>query len=182
MSAGPGESAVVYGGSAGSAVFLVLLPGCSLGEKVDREPVQTLECTRLASLSGLYPAGGSVVLISWADYESGRTTVQLVDAEADTVKREVTLDGVWDTKRQALAHGFALCDREAKRTRWRVTKRAAEQNSRKSSKMVACGCLTLKSMVMGAHPLTARFLRFPQCGHPSSERSCHSVRQSKGRA
>ena len=44
---------------------------------------------------------------------------------------------------------------EAKRTRWRVTKRAAEQNSRKSSKMVACGCLTLKSMVMGAHPLTA---------------------------
>ena len=30
---------------------------------------------------------------------------------------------------------------EAKRTRWRVTKRAAEQNSRKSSKMVACGCL-----------------------------------------
>ena len=71
---------------------------------------------------------------------------------------------------------------EAKRTRWRVTKRAAEQNSRKSSKMVACGCLTLKFMVMGAHPLTARFLRFPQCGHPSSERSCHSVRQSKGRA
>lgn len=26
--------------------FLALLPGCSLGEKVDREPVQTLECTR----------------------------------------------------------------------------------------------------------------------------------------
>lgn len=71
---------------------------------------------------------------------------------------------------------------EAKRTRWRVTKRAAEQNSRKSSKMVACGCLTLKSMVMGAHPLTAIVFRFPQCGHPSSERSCHSVRQSKGRA
>ena len=71
---------------------------------------------------------------------------------------------------------------EAKRTRWRVTKRAAEQNSRKSSKMVACGCLTLKSMVMGAHPLTASFLRSPQCGHPPSERSCHSVRQSKGRA
>lgn len=71
---------------------------------------------------------------------------------------------------------------EAKRTRWRVTKRAAEQNSRKSSKMVACGCLTLKSMVIGAHPLTASFFRFPQCGHPSSERSCHSVRQSKGRA
>mgnify|MGYP001517258794 FL=1 len=71
---------------------------------------------------------------------------------------------------------------EAKRTRWRVTKRAAEQNSRKSSKMVACGCLTLKSMVMGANPPTASFFRFPQCGHPSSERSCHSVRQSKGRA
>ena len=71
---------------------------------------------------------------------------------------------------------------ETKRTRWRLTKRAAEQNSRKSSKIVACGCLTLKSMVMGAHPLTASFLRFPQCGHPSSERSCHSVRQSKGRA
>lgn len=71
---------------------------------------------------------------------------------------------------------------EVKRTRWRVTKRAAEQNSRKSSKMVACGCLTLKSMVMGAHPLTASFFRFPQCGHPSSEQSCHSVRQSKGRA
>ena len=79
---------------------------------------------------------------------------------------------------EALNHSFD----EAKRTRWRVTKRAAEQNSRKSSKMVACGCLTLKSMVMGAHPLTAIVFRFPQCGHPSSERSCHSVRQSKGRA
>lgn len=70
---------------------------------------------------------------------------------------------------------------ETKRTRWRATKRAAEQNSRKPSKMVACGCLTLKSMVMGAHSLTARPLHFPQCGHPPSERSCHSVRQSKGR-
>ena len=71
---------------------------------------------------------------------------------------------------------------EAKRTRWRVTKRAAEQNSRKPPFLMACGCLTLKSMVMGAHSLTARSLRFPQCGHPPSERSCHSVRQSKGRA
>ena len=70
---------------------------------------------------------------------------------------------------------------ETKRTRWRATKRAAEQNSRKPSKMVACGCLTLKSMVMGAHSLTARPLHFPQCGHPPSERPCHSVRQSKGR-
>lgn len=42
--------------------FLVLLPGCSLGEKVDREPVQTLECTRPAFLSGLYPAGGMSLL------------------------------------------------------------------------------------------------------------------------
>lgn len=71
---------------------------------------------------------------------------------------------------------------EAKRTRWRVTKRAAEQNSRKPPFLMACGCLTLKSMVIGAYPLTASSLRFPQCGHPSSERSCHSVRQSKGRA
>lgn len=71
---------------------------------------------------------------------------------------------------------------EAKRTRWRVTKRAAEQNSRKPPFLMACGCLTLKSMVIGAYPLTASSLRFPQCGHPSSERSCHSVQQSKGRA
>lgn len=71
---------------------------------------------------------------------------------------------------------------ETKRTRWRATKRAAEQNSRKPPFLMACGCLTLKSMVMGAHPLTASFFRFHQCGHPSSERSCHSVRQSKGRA
>ena len=70
---------------------------------------------------------------------------------------------------------------EAKRTRWRATKRAAEQNSRKPPFLMACGCLTLKSMVMGAHSLTARPLRFPQCGHPPSERPCHSVRQSKGR-
>ena len=71
---------------------------------------------------------------------------------------------------------------ETKRTRWRATKRAAEQNSRKPPFLMACGCLTLKSMVMGAHSLTARPLRFPQCGHPPSERPCHSVRQSKGRA
>lgn len=70
---------------------------------------------------------------------------------------------------------------ETKRTRWRATKRAAEQNSRKPPFLMACGCLTLKSMVMGAHSLTARPLHFPQCGHPPSERPCHSVRQSKGR-
>lgn len=98
--------------------FLTLLPGCSLGKKVDRAPVQALECTRPASLSGLYPAGGSTVLISWADYESSRTTVQLVDAEADAVKREVTLEGVWDLKRQNLAGGFALCNRET--NRWKL--------------------------------------------------------------
>ena len=70
---------------------------------------------------------------------------------------------------------------ETKRTRWRATKRAAEQNSRKPPFLMACGCLTLKSMVMGVHSLTARPLHFPQCGHPPSERPCHSVRQSKGR-
>ena len=34
--------------------FLVLLPGCSLGEKVDREPVQT----------GMYPPGIPVRAVS----------------------------------------------------------------------------------------------------------------------
>ena len=144
--------------------------------------------------TGVFPQFASGYPWSAATMQvTGDTIADLTEDLAAEQKARVTYDNilrlsddpdVTDAIRFLRAREIVHFQRfgEAKRTRWRVTKRAAEQNSRKSSKMVACGCLTLKSMVMGAHPLTARFLRFPQCGHPSSERSCHSVRQSKGRA
>lgn len=144
--------------------------------------------------AGVYPAGANGMPYSAGSMQcKGDTIADLMEDMAAEQKARVTYDNILRLvddpdvrdpikflREREVVHFQRFG--EAKRTRWRVTKRAAEQNSRKSSKMVACGCLTLKSMVMGAHPLTASFLRFPQCGHPPSERSCHSVRQSKGRA
>lgn len=92
--------------------FILLLPGCGLWAAKDRPAVTPLSCTAPTALSTLYPAGGSRLLVTWADYEQNRTTVQLVDADADTVRQETVLDGVWDLKEQSLSDGFALCDRE----------------------------------------------------------------------
>lgn len=92
--------------------FILLLPGCDLRAAKERPAVAALSCTAPTALSSLYPAGGSRLLVTWADYERSRTTVQLVDADADTVRQETVLDGVWDLKEQSLADGFALCDRE----------------------------------------------------------------------
>ena len=92
--------------------LILLLPGCGLRAAKDRPAVTPLSCTAPTALSALYPAGGSRLLVTWADYEQNRTTVQLVDADADTVRQETVLDGVWDLKEQSLSDGFALCDRE----------------------------------------------------------------------
>ena len=65
----------------------------------------------------MYPsrcaADGAQVAVSWADYEAGNTTVQLVDAAQDAVRYARTMDGVWDLKEQRFPDGrLALCDRE----------------------------------------------------------------------
>ena len=92
-------------------VCFLLLSGCGIREK--REPVQELQCTRPAALNSLYAADGAQVAVSWADYEAGSTTVQLVDAAQDAVRYERTMDGVWDLKEQRFSDGrLALCDRE----------------------------------------------------------------------
>lgn len=96
-----------------AAVCLIaLLAGCAAPGR--REAVQQLQCVRPEALSALRSAGDGRVLLVWADYEQGRTTVQLLDTERDALAREVTLEGVWDLKEQSFADGgFALCDRES---------------------------------------------------------------------
>lgn len=96
-----------------AALSLLLLPGCTSPGAKDRAPVQPLTCTRPAALSGITPAGGAAAAVCWAFYETNVTTVQVVDTASDTVKNEITLDGVWALKEQAFAdHRLALCDRE----------------------------------------------------------------------
>ena len=96
-----------------AALSLLLLPGCTSPGAKDRAPVQPLTCTQPAALSGITPAGGAAAAVCWAFYETNVTTVQVVDTASDTVKNEITLDGVWALKEQALAdHRLALCDRE----------------------------------------------------------------------
>ena len=72
--------------------LILLLPGCGLRAAKDRPAVTPLSCTAPTALSALYPAGGSRLLVTWADYEQNRTTVQLVDADADTVRQETVLE------------------------------------------------------------------------------------------
>ena len=105
-----------------AAVCLIaLLTGCAAPGR--REAVRQLQCVRPEALSALRSAGDGRVLLVWADYEQGRTTVQLLDAERDALAREVTLEGVWDLKEQSFADGgFALCDRES--NTWKLLDRA----------------------------------------------------------
>lgn len=96
-----------------TALSLLLLPGCAPSGARDRAPVQPLTCTQPAALSGITPAGGAAAAVCWASYETNVTTVQVVDTSSDTVKGEMTLDGVWALKEQSFAdHRLALCDRE----------------------------------------------------------------------
>lgn len=91
---------------------LLLLSGCA-AQTQKREPVLALQCTHPTSLSTIRPAGDGAVAVCWEDYENLRTTIQLVDTAYDTVRKEVTLEGVWNMKEQSFADGgFALCDRD----------------------------------------------------------------------
>ena len=111
--------------------LLLVVSGCNAGtteaagtadttEAVDtpaaaqkREPVASLQCIQPSALNSLCPASGAQTAISWADYESERTTVLLADVNEDAVCREITLDGVWDLREQSFSDGrFALCQRE----------------------------------------------------------------------
>lgn len=90
--------------------ILLVASGCGAKK---REPVESLQCIRPAALNSLYPASDSQVAVSWADYESERTTVLLVDVNKDAICHEITLDGVWDLKEQDFSDGrFAMCRRE----------------------------------------------------------------------
>lgn len=91
---------------------LLLLSGCA-AQTQKREPVLALQCTHPTSLSTIRPAGDGAVAVCWEDYENLRTTIQLVDTAYDTVRKEVTLEGVWNMKEQSFADGgFTLCDRD----------------------------------------------------------------------
>lgn len=177
--------------------FLAAVPG------VDSEGQWVYSVSARPKMSVHTPAKGEVTykaVKAWRDGGQDRPVSVSVEVRRDgQLQQSVTLsaennwmytwkavdDGsVWTVNEVNVPEGYTVGIQrsgETKRTRWRATKRAAEQNSRKPPFLMACGCLTLKSMVMGAHSLTARPLRFPQCGHPPSERPCHSVRQSKGR-
>lgn len=115
--------------------LLCLLPvmsGCSAQE---HEPVRALQCTHPAAVPELLPTGGAVAAVCWADYENGRTTVQIVDAEADAVLHEVTLDGIWVMSEQALAGGrLALCSRDA--NTWRFLSASLEDEGSMSTENV----------------------------------------------
>ena len=106
-------------------IFLLLVSGCGAEHMQKREPVAQLQCVQPAALSSLRPASGAQVAVSWADYETERTTVLLADVNRDTVCQEITLDGVWDLKEQAFSDGrFALCQRET--NTWRFLSASLE--------------------------------------------------------
>lgn len=96
--------------------FLIIISGCgkeTADKKKTWEPVTFIQCIQPSVLNSLYPASGSKVAVSQADYENDRTTVQLLDVKMDAVCHEITLDGVWDVKEQAFSDGrLALCRRE----------------------------------------------------------------------
>lgn len=95
----------------GVLCLLPVLSGCRAEEPKEREAIQALQCTQPAAFSTIRPTGGAQMVVNWADYEKECTTVQIVDVAADTVCREITMDGVWEFKEQAFSDGrFALCN------------------------------------------------------------------------
>ena len=68
-----------------AATLLFTLTACGAEYTKKREPVAQLQCVQPAALSSLRPASGAQVAVSWADYETERTTVLLADVNRDTV-------------------------------------------------------------------------------------------------
>ena len=122
-----------------SALFLVLcfmliISGCKTKTKdtteinKTREPVKYLQCTQPTAINSLCSASGSQVAISRSNYESERTTVQLVNVNNDTVCHEITFDGIWDLTEQTFSDGrFALCRRET--NTWKFLSASLEELS-----------------------------------------------------
>ena len=78
-----------------------------------RDAVEALQCVRPGALSSLFPLSGAQVAVIWADYEKERTTVLVADVHEDAIRREITLDGVWDLREQTFSDGrLALCQRD----------------------------------------------------------------------
>ena len=93
----------------------VLLSGCGAGEPVKQEAVRELQCTRPTALATIRAVSDGRIAVSSPDYETGCTTLQIVDVKADTVCREIAMEGVWDLKEQAFSDGrITLCNRETK--------------------------------------------------------------------
>ena len=102
----------------------VLLSGCgaeepvkpetqTVQEPVKQEAVRELQCTQPTAFSTIRAVSDGRIALSSPDYETGCTTLQIVDVKADTVCREIAMEGVWDLKEQAFSDGrITLCNRE----------------------------------------------------------------------
>lgn len=93
-----------------SLCMLAMLAACGRGgdtpaADIPSEPVHELQCSRPGSISGLYSPGGSALAVCSTDYDAGTTTMQLIDAAADKILCEQTLDGAWSLKDQRFADG-----------------------------------------------------------------------------
>lgn len=105
--------------------ILLLAPSCGM-VKPKKDPVKALECTQPAAISAVYSAGNAQVVVIWADYENEKTTLQIVDIDDDTVKREVTIDSVWDLKEQQFSDGrLAMCQRDT--NTWKFMSNSLEE-------------------------------------------------------
>ncbi len=115
--------------------LLLLLSGCGAEKRHDWQPVQELTCTHPAALSALFPTDSTRFALCWSDYEALSTTVQVVDAAADTVCHQLTLDGIWDLKPQPFSDGrLALCQRDT--NTWRFLSASLEETGSMSAETV----------------------------------------------
>lgn len=93
----------------------LLLAGCGNEQQSpqSREPVRALQCIQPSALSGIYPVGGVRVAVCWADYEKEKTSLRIVDVNADTAVCTADLGGTWSLKEQTFADGrLALYNRD----------------------------------------------------------------------
>lgn len=91
--------------TAALVLMIWALTGCGGQQTGLRQAVTELSCVDIQGYPAMTGTGGYGAALCWTDYESDRTTVQIVDVKRDRLEAERRLDGAWTMVEETFQDG-----------------------------------------------------------------------------
>lgn len=91
--------------TAALVLMIWALTGCGGQQTGLRQAVTELSCVDIQGYPAMTGTGGYGAALCWTDYESDRTTVQIVDVKRDRLEAERRLDGAWTMAEETFQDG-----------------------------------------------------------------------------